>query len=53
MMKPKETLMEGFIAFFGFIFSVIFFFLIVGIFSRLGDIRELLKARGKDESKRN
>lgn len=49
--------MEGFIALFGFIFTVIFFFLIVGIFFRLGDIRELLKAigvlviGGKDESK--
>jgi hypothetical protein len=29
--------------FFAFIVTVIFFFLIVGIFKRLGDIRDLLK----------
>lgn len=39
----KENDMEGFFALFGLIVTIIFFFLIVGIFSRLGDIREILK----------
>ena len=46
--------MDGFAAFLGligFTVSVIFFFLIVGIFTRLGDIRGLLKERGNDEGK--
>jgi hypothetical protein len=35
--------MDAIFAFLMLIISIIFFFLIVGIFSRLGDIRALLK----------